>query len=688
MLSEGMMLANRYEIVDKVGTGGMSDVFKAKDHILGRNVAIKVLKQEFGEDINFVTKFRTEAQAAAGLEHPNIVNIYDVGSENKMHYIVMEYIEGITLKTYIEKRGKINFNEAISIAIQVANGIRSAHNKRIVHRDIKPQNIMISTEGKVKVTDFGIAHAASNNTVNSDMMGSVHYTSPEQARNGFVDYKSDIYSLGIVMYEMVTGKVPFSGESAVSIAIQHLQEDITLPSKYAVDIPISLEKIILKCTQKSPDRRYNTMDELIADLKSALISPDEDFVTIVPITNQDKTRIISPEEMEKIKSQTNESYYKKLDEDMEANDGEDELEDDEEGILSPKMEKAVTIMTIAIVVVIVGIIIAIVGNVLGWFKFNNNDKDKDPNSTVVEVEDKKVEMIEIVGLDIEDASEQLSELGLGIRVKELKEDDKFKENEVISQSVKKGDMIEKNTTIDVVVCSGEKGIEVTNIIGKKEADAKSTLEGKGFKVTTEYQYSDTVETGNVVSSNPTAGSLGKKDDLIKLVISRGKEDVLVPNIVGQTKATAESQLNSKGFGTTFTSEFSDNVTLGSVISQSVEGGKKAAPGTVIALVISDGKKPIPMLNYSGTYILKRPNQLGTGEADEVEVTVTINGELDSSYTKSYPNSTNDFTNDIPITIKSKNTTMPVVKITVKLFKGGNYLPGKDTTDNVLMTQVN
>ena len=208
MLSVGMYLADRYEIVSKVGAGGMSDVYKAKDHILGRTVAIKVLKQEFSEDRTFVSKFRTEAQSAAGLEHPNVVNIYDVGSEDGLYYIVMEYVEGITLKTYIEKKGQLSFKESASIAIQVARGIEAAHNKEIIHRDIKPQNIIISTEGKVKVTDFGIARAASSNTISADVMGSVHYASPEQARNGFVDGRSDIYSLGIVMYEMVTGRVP------------------------------------------------------------------------------------------------------------------------------------------------------------------------------------------------------------------------------------------------------------------------------------------------------------------------------------------------------------------------------------------------------------------------------------------------------------------------------------------------
>ena len=301
MLEIGSFLSGRYEILSKVGAGGMSDVYKAKDHILSRFVAIKVLKQEFSEDSSFVTKFRAEAQSAAGLEHPNIVNIYDVGSENGLYYIVMEYVEGITLKTYIEKKGQLSFKESASIAIQVARGIEAAHNKNIIHRDIKPQNIIISTDGKVKVTDFGIAKATSSNTISSDVMGSVHYASPEQARNGFVDGRSDIYSLGIVMFEMVTGRVPFDGDTTVAVALQHLQEEIARPSIYAPDLPISFEKIILKCTQKTPDRRYQTIEELLTDIRRSLAHPDEDFVTIAPLVDGGKTKVISPEELDKIK---------------------------------------------------------------------------------------------------------------------------------------------------------------------------------------------------------------------------------------------------------------------------------------------------------------------------------------------------------------------------------------------------
>jgi eukaryotic-like serine/threonine-protein kinase len=271
MLRKGMFLADRYEILEQIGTGGMSDVYKAKCHKLNRYVAIKVLKPEFSQDKTFVSKFRVEAQSAAGLTHPNIVNVYDVGDENGIHYIVMELVEGITLKKYIEKRGRLPYKEAISIAIQVANGMEAAHNHNIVHRDIKPQNIIISKDGKVKVTDFGIAKAASTATINSSAMGSVHYISPEQARGGYSDQRSDIYSFGITLYEMLTGVVPFDGDTTVAVAVQHIQDEIPAPSTVVEGIPIAIDKIVMKCTQKKTERRYQNASELIADLKKALV---------------------------------------------------------------------------------------------------------------------------------------------------------------------------------------------------------------------------------------------------------------------------------------------------------------------------------------------------------------------------------------------------------------------------------
>ena len=236
MLKTGMIIAERYEIVGKIGTGGMADVYKAMDHKLNRFVAVKVLKPEFREDTTFIKKFRSEAQAAAGLTHPNIVNVFDVGDDGGVYYIVMELIEGITLKEYISKKGKLSIKEATSIAIQVSMGLEAAHSHGIVHRDVKPQNIIISTDGKVKVTDFGIARAASSNTISSNVMGSVHYSSPEQVRGGYSDEKSDIYSLGITLYEMVTGRVPFDGDTTVAIAIKHLQEEMVPPSVYTPDL--------------------------------------------------------------------------------------------------------------------------------------------------------------------------------------------------------------------------------------------------------------------------------------------------------------------------------------------------------------------------------------------------------------------------------------------------------------------
>ncbi|MBQ1916914.1 MAG: Stk1 family PASTA domain-containing Ser/Thr kinase, partial [Lachnospiraceae bacterium] len=372
MLSNGTFLGNRYEIIEKIGSGGMSDVYRAKDHSLGRDVAIKVLKSEFSQDSSFVTKFRAEAQSAAVLEHPNIVNIYDVGSEDGLYYIVMEYVEGITLKKYIATKGRLGYNEALSIAIQVARGIEAAHNKGIVHQDIKPQNIIISKEGKVKVTDFGIARAANSNTIHAGSMGSVHYVSPEQARNGFVSYASDIYSLGIVMYEMVTGKVPFDGDTPVAIAIQHIQSQMTPPEELVPGLPIAVSRIIEKCTMKSPERRYASAGELLVDLKKAMVNPDEDFV-VIPQNNAsdlDKTRVITKGEQDEIKKR---SFFKEDDDDPVPETDRDS-ENDDDAPVNSRMDKAITIMGIAAAVVIVAIIIFFVGSVFDIFHFGGSSK--------------------------------------------------------------------------------------------------------------------------------------------------------------------------------------------------------------------------------------------------------------------------------------------------------------------------
>ena len=498
MLTKGNYIADRYEILDKIGTGGMSDVYKAKDHILGREVAVKVLKQEFAEDVTFVTKFRSEAQSAAGLEHANIVNIYDVGSENGMYYIVMEYVEGITLKTYIEKKGQLNFKEAISIAIQVGRGIEAAHNKGIIHRDIKPQNIIISTEGKVKVTDFGIARATTSNTIHADVMGSVHYASPEQARNGYVDGKSDIYSLGIVMYEMVTGRVPFDGDTTVAVALQHLQEEMVAPSAYAPELPISLEKIILKCTMKSPDRRYATIEDLLLDLKKALVSPNEDFVTIGSADDVEKTRVISPEEQEQIREG--------LAEGEEADEGElleDEEDEEEDGPVNPKLDKAITIMGIAAAVIIIAIVIYIVGSFFGLFHFGTKKSDSDKDS---KTQAEQVEMIDVMGMTEDEAVAALKKAGISYEIVYESSDD-AEEGEVIKQSADEGDKVSTTEKVKITVCK-EGDLEIPSVVGMNGDAAIQTLKDKEFKANRTFEYSSDVAEGQVISQTPTGVGKG------------------------------------------------------------------------------------------------------------------------------------------------------------------------------------
>ena len=630
MLEIGSFLSDRYEILSKVGAGGMSDVYKAKDHILSRFVAIKVLKQEFSEDSSFVTKFRAEAQSAAGLEHPNIVNIYDVGSENGLYYIVMEYVEGITLKTYIEKKGQLSFKESASIAIQVARGIEAAHNKNIIHRDIKPQNIIISTDGKVKVTDFGIAKATSSNTISSDVMGSVHYASPEQARNGFVDGRSDIYSLGIVMFEMVTGRVPFDGDTTVAVALQHLQEEIARPSIYAPDLPISFEKIILKCTQKTPDRRYQTIEELLTDIRRSLAHPDEDFVTIAPLVDGGKTKVISPEELDKIKEgrgvaedlndddtdADNDNEYAdgeddddEYDESLLDNDDDEEDEDDDDGkLLNPKMDKAITIMGIVTAVIIVIVIIYLALSVAGVFKFGgkkNSESQQTESQTQTESESESEtqtetegQMIDIRGMSVEDAQKAVDRLKLDLTVFafETKQSDK-KDGTILEQDVKAGDTVKRGSQINVVIAgkgdSTSEMVKVPSVIGKTKSSAKSTLESAGFSVTFEYgDYNDSVAADVVTAQSPSAKNKAAKGSTVTVTLSPGQKPITVPNVVGASQSHAESALAGAGLKYTYAdSQYSDTVPAGSVISQT-KSGETVAAGTTITLTLSKGKQEI------------------------------------------------------------------------------------------------
>lgn len=659
MVRIGMFLGDRYEILEKIGSGGMAEVFKGKDHKLNRFVAIKVLKDEFVEDKNFVRKFKEEAQAAAALAHPNIVNVYDVGDEQNIFYIVMELVEGITLKTYIEKKGRLTVKEATSIAIQVASGLEIAHNNQIVHRDIKPQNIIISREGKVKVTDFGIAKSISSNTNTADAMGSVHYTSPEQARGGYSDAKSDIYSLGIVMYEMVTGRVPFDGETTVVVAVKHLQEDMVSPRVYASNVPVSLEHIILKCTEKSPDRRYASAAELIADLKQSLLTPDVNFVKeIVP--DGAKTVAITRDEISKIKRETGRipvtsddaesryAYLDRLKEEQEDLDGEDEddyeddyedddYEDDEDedygeergrkgglfgflkkgkeedeeeddedgdgGILDPKMEKIMTIGGIVAAVIIVIILAVIIGKVLGFGKGSSDKKTDD--TEIADVLDQEVEVPDLLGKSYSEAKEALNKLGLGIKLGETKSSDKYEAGQIISQSEEAGTKVDANTTIVVDVCGDGEKVEVPDVKGYSEAKAKSALEALGLSVDITEVANEEVAAGKVISTSPAAGKKIDKSSVVTIVVSKGKEEdqqVEVPTITGKTEDKARELLKAAGLASGQASQdFSDTVEEGTIISQSPKAGTKVNKDTKVSYVISKGKekKDVYIGNYSG-----------------------------------------------------------------------------------------
>lgn len=589
----------------------MADVYKGKDHMLNRYVAIKVLKKEFKEDENFVRKFRSEAQAAAGLIHPNVVNVYDVGEDRGLYYMVMELVEGITLKEYIDKKGRLSHKETISIAIQMCTGIGVAHAANIIHRDIKPQNIIISKDGKVKVTDFGIAKATTSNTISSNAMGSVHYTSPEQARGGFSDQKSDIYSIGITLYEMVTGQVPFDGDSTVSVAIKHLQEEITPPSEIVPDIPYSLEQIILKCTQKNGERRYKNTDELIQDLKRSLVDPDGDFVIIPPLGNAD-TVIITDEELDDIRSSYDEEDdFDEYDEDEygdeeefdeydEDDDEYDEYDDDEEyggkgkkgkgsDDVNPRMKKVMKILTIVVAIIIVFILVFAIGKAAGIFKggFGIDTVDTDEKA--------KVKVPNVVGMTEDEAKKTLNKKGLGFKVVAREESKKYEEGTVSKQKTEAGKRVAKNTTIQVVVSSGLIGDEITvpDVSNMSESEAQKALEDAGFeKITSDFAYSDSVAEGDVIGTTPAANAKATKDTEIVMKVSKGSEKKTVPNVVGQQDGDAQNAITAAGLTVgTVTYEYYDDVPKGQVVSQTVAGGKKVAPGTSVGLTISSGPKP-------------------------------------------------------------------------------------------------
>ena len=619
MLKTGMIIAERYEILAKIGTGGMADVYKAKDHKLNRFVAVKVLKAEFREDTTFVRKFRREAQAAAGLTHPNIVNVFDVGDDEGVYYIVMELIEGITLKEYIAKKGKLSIKEATSIAIQVSMGLEAAHSHGIVHRDVKPQNIIISTDGKVKVTDFGIARAASSNTISSNVMGSVHYSSPEQVRGGYSDEKSDIYSLGITMYEMVTGRVPFDGDTTVAIAIKHLQEEMVPPSVYTEELPYSLEQIIYKCTQKSVDRRYSCMEEVIADLKHSLIDPQGDFVKMNSVDHDAKTVVISDEELGEIKhspkqgsrtssdlleeKEDSRSYDKDYDDDT---DEEERLrrrvrEKQRRNTRKPPKGRSDTGRVITIAALLVGaiLLVALIFFIVRATGLLDGDSNTEEPQQTEEEETTLATVPDFLGKTEAEVAELAAAQNLGTQM--VGEEASTQERGRVSyQDIPAGTQVEPHTTVKYRISTGSQEVTVPDVDGRTGIDAQQVLEDMGLTVEVQKEYSElddsgyaVVEPGYAYYTTPEAGSTVTTGDTVTLVVSRGVDygsSAEVPSVVGMSENDAITTLG-KWLTVNVVEEQNADVEAGEVISQSPEAYSYANPDEAITITVSTGDTP-------------------------------------------------------------------------------------------------
>ena len=669
MLKEGIVLGERYEIISRIGAGGMADVYKAQDHKLNRLVAVKVMKAEFREDTSFVAKFQKEAQAAAKLSHPNVVNVYDVGEDRGLYYIVMELIEGITLKKYIARKGKLSVKEATSIAIQVSLGLEAAHNVGIIHRDVKPQNIIISTDGKVKLSDFGIAKAINSNTITANVMGSVHYSSPEQVRGGLSDDKSDIYSLGITMYEMVTGRVPFDGDTTVAIAIKHLQEEIVPPSIYTPDLPYSLEQIILKATQKDPNRRYASIGEMIDDLKQSLIDPQGNFVKIAPLATPSvgATTQVTDAEMRQIRSQAAadterkpsraelaEKRRAKLEkQERTGRVREEEEEEDDDEDRPSGLEKVVTIGGFILGAVIILILILFIGNMAGLFHFGNRRDSSSaastptvtatPTPTPTEEPSKTAQATvpDMTGMTVDQATEEANKLGIGVRQTGMEASESIEEGRILSQNPTAGSVVDQGTTIEVVTSSGRPTIAIpAGLIGSTQGEAENRILELGLRSEVQLQYSDTVEVGYVISVAPSEGSQVAPESTVTLYVSKGIDTsnfVTIPDLYGYNENDARVMLEMAGLTCETVQGQSDFYLNGQVMVMSPESGTMVAPGSVVTLTINTYVAPTPAPALEGDYVCYSPLSMPDGyNGGQVQLVLVQDGNSYTFYSGGNP----------------------------------------------------
>ena len=574
----GKMLNNRYEILEKIGNGGMATVYKAKCHVLNRYVAIKILKDEFTTDSEFIKKFNTEAQSAASLAHPNIVQIHDVCNEDNLYYIVMELIQGKTLKEIITEDGVLSWKWSVNIAIQIASALETAHKNNIIHRDIKPHNIIITEDGIAKVTDFGIAKAVSNSTITAfgTTIGSVHYFSPEHARGGYTDAKSDLYSVGIVMYEMLTGKVPFDADTPVSVALKQVQEEPVDPMKYNENIPVSVNRIILKAMQKDPNLRYQNATEMVKDLSLALKKPNEDFVVLATRSDDSPTQkipTIYEIEMEK----NNDRKAPKVGENQSKKGKQNKIK---EFYKNHKWAKPLTVIIVAILL----FVFAMYGTIAVL------------NGTRPE----QIEVPNLSGVDgarrvtKDEAINKLNELGFKDIVIEEEYSDDVEQGYVISQDPEfKGLRINVTQTIKLVISKGQKIVTLPKKMkGKNIEDLKQELEDLELKYEITEVHDEEVEAGIVIAVDPEEGEEITAATIVQITVSKGSafKDVVVPNLINETEASAKTKLTDLGLVLNISYEENPNKSDKIVTYQSIPAGKTVKEGVTVDVTVN--KQPV------------------------------------------------------------------------------------------------
>lgn len=592
MLREGTFLQDRYEIIDRIGSGGMSDVYKARDRKLNRLVAVKVLKEEFCSDHDFVSKFRMEAQSAAGLSHPNVVNIYDVVDEVELHYIVMELVEGITLKNFILEKGKLQLKETLGISIQVAQGIAAAHEQHIVHRDIKPQNIIISSDGTAKVADFGIARAASQSTMNAAAMGSVHYISPEQARGEASDERSDIYSLGITMFEMITGHLPFEGDNSIAIALAHIENDIPVASSINRESTAEFDNIILKCCQKKPERRYQNLESLIFDLRKLLtIRPEPENIREEA---EQHTRILTPQEVGEInaRAKVNKTKTQSPKPKKKKKEIYDEYDDDK----GSTFDKVLAVAGILLAVIIVGAVVFAIlkfSGAIGNSASQINTALDVVSGDITPLSDKETYVPDVVGLDYELATNKLKDYNLSIEVSAEEYSDKADSNTIISQDPIPDTLVDKYSKVLVVVSKGSDKEDLSGFIYQDVNTVTEELKKKKLSVSVIEEFNDEYGQGVVFDINPVKPEI---EGSVTLKVSKGPETqiVKVPVLIGRTEEEAigllaDSRLQP-GDPEMILLMPSDTVPAGTIISQAIAPDTEISEGSKIGYTVSSGSE--------------------------------------------------------------------------------------------------